>query len=266
LPDTSIDATTPICSRRNALKLHAAAIGPTGNRLLAALPREEYRKLLPHLELKALPFGSTLSGPGVPIEHAYFPTTAIVSLVTPIEGHGAEEVAVVGGMIGVSLVLEGAGAHGPPYRAIVYSPRYAYRVRADELVRKFDACPEVQHLLLRYTQPLISQIAQTAICNRHHRVEQQLCRWLLQRLDRSRGFELPMTQQWIADLLGVRRESVTQAMHALQCAGVVRCLRGRMTVLNRSALERGACECYADVAKEHARPLAVCTSSRLVDR
>lgn len=255
-PDSSIGATSRIPGD-GAAKLHAATLGPTGNRLLAALPRDEYRKLLPHLQRVALPFGKVLSERGELIRHGYFPTTAVVSLLTPIEGHGTEEVAVVGseGMIGVAIALEGERAQGPVQRPVVDSPGYAYRVRADVLATEFDGSVALQELLLRYTQALISQIAMSAVCNRHHRLEQQLARWLLHRLDRLPGCELEVTQQRIAGQLGVRRESVTQAADALQRAGCIRCTRGRMTVLNRWELEHRVCECYAVIAMEYARLL-----------
>ena len=256
-PDSSADAAARMRNGSGPAAPHAASKGPTGNRLLAALPGEEYRKLLPHLQRVALPFGKVLAEPGERIRYCYFPTTAVVSLLTPIKGHGMEEVAVVGreGMTGVTIALEGERARGPLQRPVVDSPGYAYRMRADVLATEFDACIALQHLLLRSTQALISQIALTAVCNRHHRLEQQLGRWLLHRLDRSPGCELDVTQQRIAEQLGVRRESVTQAAHALQRAGIIRCQRGRITVLDGLELERRACECYAVIAKEYARLL-----------
>lgn len=253
----SIGATSRIPGGSDEAKICTATVGPTGNRLLAALPGDEYRKLLPHLQRVALPFGKALSEPGERLRFGYFPTGAVVSLLTPIKGHGTEEVAVVGseGMIGVSIVLEGQRALGPLQRPVVDSAGYAYRVRADVLATEFDGCVALQHLLLRYTQALISQIALSAVCNRHHRLDQQLARWLLQRLDRSSGCDVGVTQQRIAERLGVRRESVTQAAHALQRAGCIRCKRGRMTVLNRAELERRVCECHAVIAMEYARLL-----------
>ena len=228
---------------------------PEDNLLLAALSAAEYRKLLPELELVSLSPGEFLAEVGKPITHGYFPTTAILSITTAIAGHPPEEVGVVGyeGMSGISLLLEGDHALGPTRSKVAQSAGYAYRVRAEFLQRAFLESAELRLLLLRYTQALITQIAQTAVCNRHHRVAEQLCRWLLLRLDRSSGYELRVTQQQIAGLLGVRREGVTEAAHDLQRAGIIHYTRGCITVLDRSELERRACECYALIGKEYAR-------------
>jgi CRP-like cAMP-binding protein len=253
--DSSICVTSRARGGKIDVTLPAALTCPTGNFLLAALPKWQQRKLLADLELVRLPSGKVLAEPGEPQAHAYLPTTSLISLVTPIERRGAEEVAVTGseGMIGVSLLLEGAGARGPQRRAVVEGSGYAYRLRAETLVGEFNRGGEMRQLLLHYTQALITQIAQTAVCNRHHRLAQQLCRWLLLRLDRSSGDALKVTQERIAKLLGVRRESVTEAARDLQRSGIIRYRRGFIAVLDRSELERRACECYAVVAREYAR-------------
>ncbi len=254
--DISIGATSRM--RSGCIDATLPAACPTDNLLLAALPTGEYRRLLPHLERVPLRFGRPLSEPGERVIYAYFPTTSVISLLTPVEGHPPEEVGVVGneGMIGVSLLLEGESARGPHRGTVVQRSGHAYRLRAEILVRECRANVEMRQLLLRYTQALITQIAQTAVCNRHHRVAQQLCRWLLLRLDRSSGDELRTTQVQIAALLGVRREGITEAARDLRRAGIIRCRRGSIIVLDRSELERRACECYAMIRKEYARLLA----------
>jgi len=255
--ESAIRVTSRARGGRIDVTLPAAPRCPTGNFLLAALPKWQQRELLPDLELVLLPAGKVLSEPGEPQAHAYFPTTSLISLSTPIEGRGAEEVAVTGseGMIGISLLLEGAGARGPRRRAIVEGAGYAYRLRAETLVGEFNRGGDMRQVLLHYTQALITQIAQTAVCNRHHILAQQLCRWLLLRLDRSPGNALKVTQERIAKLLGVRRESVTEAARDLQRSEIIRYRRGFIAVLDRSELERRACECYAVVEREYARLL-----------
>ena len=230
----------------------------TGNSLLDGLPEAEYRRLLPHLELVSLPFGTVVAEARARITHAYFPTTAIVSLITMLEGRPAGEVAVVGheGMLGISLLLEGEEALQPQRSAVVQSAGHAYRVPAATLVRELAGCVALEQLLLRYLQALITQIGQIAVCNRHHRIVAQLCRWLLLRLDRSSGGEIEITHEQIAKLLGVQREGVTGAAHDLQRAGAIRLQRGCMTVLHRSKLQQRACECYAVIAREYARMIA----------
>ena len=238
--------------------LPPAVLLETGNSLLDALPRAEYRRLLPHLELVSLPLGKVLSEAGGRITHAYFPTTAIVSLITKLEGHAVGEVAVVGheGMLGVSLLLEGEGAVHPPRSAVVQSAGYAYRVPAAILARELSGSVEVEKVLLRYVQALITQIGQIGVCNRHHRIVAQLSRWLLLRLDRSPGCEMLITHGQLAKLLGVQREGVTVAARNLQRAGAIRTRRGCITVLDRSKLQQRACECYDVIRREYARLIA----------
>jgi CRP-like cAMP-binding protein len=230
----------------------------TDNFLLDALPKAEYQKLVPHLELVSLPFGKVIFEAGARVTHAYFPTTCIVSLITALERRPAGEVAVVGreGMLGVSLLFEGEDTVGPPRSAVVQSAGHAYRLPAGILNRELSGSVELEQLLMRYLQALVTQIGQTAVCNRHHEIVEQLCRWLLLRLDRSSGCEMQITQAQIANLLGVRREGVTGAAHDLQRAGAFRSQRGRIIVLDRPKLEQRACECYAVIGREYARLLA----------
>lgn len=229
----------------------------TDNFLLDALPRAQYQKVAPHLELVSLPFGEVISEAGGRVTHAYFPTTCIVSVITTLEGRGAGEVAVVGreGMLGTSLLVEGKETVGPLENAVVQSAGHAYRLPAPILKRKLAGSAELEHLLLRYLQALVTQIGQTAVCNRHHRILAQLSRWLLFRLDRSSGYEMRITHAQIAALLGVRREAVTGGLHDLQRAGAILSQRGRISVSNRSQLEQSVCECYGVVAREYARLL-----------
>jgi len=238
--------------------LPPAVLLETGNSLLDALPRAEYRRLLPHLELVSLPVGKVVSEAGERVTHAYFPTTAIVSLVTMLEGHPAGEVAVVGhdGMLGMSLLLEGEGAMQPLRSAFVQSPGHAYRLPADILVKELSGSVELKQLLLRYLQALVTQIGQIAVCNRHHRIVARLCRWLLLRLDRSASCEIEITHEQLAKLLGVRREGVTAAARSLQRAGAIRIQRACITVLDRSKLQQRGCECYAVIRREYARLIA----------
>jgi CRP-like cAMP-binding protein len=233
----------------------ASLNSPKQNHLLAALPAAEFERLSAHLELVQMPLGEVLYEPGVPMQHVYFPTTSIVSLLYVMEDGASAEIAVVGneGILGVALFM---GGETTPSRAVVQSAGYGYRLKSRLLKEEFSRGGPVMQLLLRYTQALITQMAQTAVCNRHHSVDQQLCRWLLLSLDRLAGSELTMTQELIGNMLGVRREGVTEAAGKLQRAGVIRYARGRITVLDRPQLERRVCECYAVVKKEFDRLLS----------
>jgi CRP-like cAMP-binding protein len=227
----------------------AAPNPPTKNLLLGSLPDEDYRRLQPHLEPVALPLGWAIYESGDRVAHVYFPTEGIVSLLYVMENGASAEIAVTGneGLIGVSLFMGGGST---PSRAIVQSAGHAYRLGGEVLMREFERGGHLQHLLLRFTQALITQMAQTAVCNRHHTVEQQLCRWLLLSLDRLATSELHMTQELIANMLGVRREGVTEAAGRLQEAGLIRYQRGQIFVLDRPRLEQRVCECYAVVKRE----------------
>jgi CRP-like cAMP-binding protein len=229
--------------------------GPTRNQLLAALPAADFERLSPHLELAPMLLGDILYEPGSQMQHAYFPTTAIVSLHYVMESGASAETAGVGneGVVGISLFM---GGDTTPSSAVVQTAGHAYRLPGRLLKQEFLRGGAVQHLLLRYTQALITQMIQTAACNRHHSVEQQLCRWLLLTLDRVPSRELVMTQELIASMLGVRREGITEAAGNLQRAGVIRYRRGHIAVLERSGLEARACECYAAVRKELGRLLS----------
>ncbi len=228
---------------------------PKQNHLLAALPVAEFDRLSPHLELIPMPLGEALYESGGRLHHVYFPTTSIVSLLYVMENGSSAEIAVVGneGILGIALFM---GGETTPSRAVVQSAGFGYRLKAQLLKEEFNRAGPVMHLLLRYTQALITQMAQTAVCNRHHTVEQQLCRWLLLSLDRLDSDELTMTQELIANMLGVRREGVTEAAGKLQRAGLIRYSRGRITVLDRPGLEREVCECYKVVKKEFDRLFA----------
>jgi len=228
---------------------------PKQNHLLAALPADDFERLAPHLELATLKLGDALYESGERLQHVYFPTTSIVSLLYVMEDGSSAEIAIVGneGILGISLFM---GGESTPSRAVVQSAGQAYRLKAHLLKQEFNRAGPVLHLLLRYTQALITQMAQTAVCNRHHSVEQQLCRWLLLSLDRLSSNELAMTQELIANMLGVRREGVTEAAGNLQRANMIRYSRGRITVLDRPGLERHVCECYAVVKKEFDRLLS----------
>jgi CRP-like cAMP-binding protein len=228
---------------------------PRQNHLLAALPAAEFQHFAPHLELVPMPLGEALYESGGQLHHVYFPTTSIVSLLYVMANGSSAEIAVVGneGILGISLFM---GGDTTPSRAVVQSAGYGYRLRSQVLKEAFDHGGPVMHLLLRYTQALITQMAQTAVCNRHHSVEQQLCRWLLLSLDRLSSNELAMTQELIANMLGVRREGVTAAAGHLQRAGLIRYSRGHITVLDRPRLEQEVCECYAVVKKEFDRLLS----------
>jgi CRP-like cAMP-binding protein len=231
-----------------------AAHRPRQNRLLAALPEVEFERLSPQLKLVPLPLGKVLYESGVVLRHVYFPTNAIVSLLYVMADGASAEIAVVGneGIIGVSLFM---GGETTPSRAVVQSAGHAYQLTGQALKDEFTRGAAMQHLLLRYTQALLTQMAQTAVCNRHHSLDQQLCRWLLLSLDRLSGNELVMTQELIANMLGVRREGVTEAAGNLQNAGLIRYSRGRITVLDRVGLQVRTCECYAVVKKESDRLL-----------
>ena len=228
---------------------------PNQNHLLAALPAAEFERLAAQLELVSLPLGEMLYEPGEQLQHAYFPTSAIVSLHYVMESGASAESAGVGneGVVGISLFM---GGDTTPSSAVVQTAGHAYRLRTQVLKQEFNRAGSLQRLLLRYTQALITQVTQTAVCNRHHSVEQQLCRWLLLTLDRVSTRELVMTQELIASMLGVRREGITEAAGKLQQAGYIRYRRGHIAVLERAGLEARACECYAVVKKEMGRLLA----------
>jgi CRP-like cAMP-binding protein len=226
-----------------------AAHDPRQNGLLAALPASEYDRLHTHLRLVPLTLGEALYESGIVLRHVYFPTDSIVSLLYVMADGASAEIAVVGneGVIGVSLFM---GGETTPSRAVVQSAGHAYQLTGQLLKDEFTRGGAMQHLLLRYTQSLITQMAQTAVCNRHHSLDQQLCRWLLLSLDRLPSNELVMTQELIANMLGVRREGVTEAAGKLQHAGLIRYSRGRITVLDRTGVEARTCECYAVVKRE----------------
>ncbi|HEY9450013.1 MAG TPA: Crp/Fnr family transcriptional regulator [Gemmatimonadaceae bacterium] len=226
---------------------------PLQNHLLAALPRTELQRWLPDLEPVAMPLGMVLYEPGSTQSHVYFPTTAIVSLLYIIESGASAEIAVVGheGLVGVPLVM---GGQSTPSRAVVQSAGAGYRLKGQTITDEMEHAP-VRPILLRYTQALMTQMSQTAVCNRHHSLDQQLCRWLLLSLDRLRGNELIMTQELIANMLGVRRGGVTEGALKLQAAGLIRYARGHIVVLDREGLERRTCECYEVVKKEYERLL-----------
>jgi CRP-like cAMP-binding protein len=228
------------------------------NQLLAAIPPEEWARWQPELEAVTMPLGQVLSESGMAMTHVYFPTTSIVSLLYVMEDGASAEIAVVGneGIVGISLFM---GGETTPSRSVVQSAGQGFRMRAQVLKAEFNRSGSVLHLLLRYTQALITQMAQTAVCNRHHSLDQQLCRWLLLSLDRLEANELVMTQELIANMLGVRREGVTEAALSLQRAGLIHYQRGHITVLDRPGLQRRTCECYAVVRREYERLLTVPT-------
>jgi CRP-like cAMP-binding protein len=224
------------------------------NHLLAVLPKAESARLHPHLELVPLPLGKALYESGDQLNHVYFPTTSIVSLLYELEGGASAEIAVVGneGIVGIALFM---GGDSMVNRAVVQSAGHAYRLKGQVLKQEFNRAAALQHLLLRYTLALITQMAQTAVCNRHHSLDMQLCRWLLLSLDRLPANVLDMTQELIANMLGVRREGVTEAAGRLQSAGLIHYHRGHITVLDRPGLEKRVCECYEVVRKEFRRLL-----------
>ena len=228
---------------------------PNQNHLLAALPTSEFEPLAAHLELVPLLLGQMLYEPDSQLQHAYFPTTAIVSLHYVMESGASAETAGVGneGVVGISLFM---GGNTTPSSAVVQTAGHAYRLERHKLKDAFDRAGLLQRVLLRYTQALITQMAQTAVCNRHHSLEQQLCRWLLLTVDRLPSNELIMTQELVASMLGVRREGITEAAGNLQRAGLISYRRGHIAVLDRRGLEKHACECYAVVKKELDRLLS----------
>ncbi|WP_372600213.1 Crp/Fnr family transcriptional regulator [Amphritea sp.] len=229
-------------------------LAPRQNHLLAALHKDVYDRLLPNLELIDMPLGTVLYESGSELRHVYFPTTAIVSLLYVMLNGASAEIGVVGneGVLGVALFM---GGETMPNRAVVQSAGQAYRLKGQLLKQEFSRAGELQHLLLRYTQALLTQMAQTAVCNRHHSLDQQLCRWLLLSFERLPSRELVMTQELIGNMLGVRREGVTEAASNLQKAGLIRYKRGHITLLDRAGLEARACECYQVVKQEFDRLL-----------
>jgi CRP-like cAMP-binding protein len=230
------------------------APSPHQNHLLDALPAADYDRLASHLDLVPLRLGDVLYESGGALRYVYFPTTSIISLLYVMEDGASAEIAIVGneGVLGISLFM---GGETTPSRAVVQSAGHAFRFKAELLKSEFERFGPTMHLLLRYVQALITQMAQTAVCNRHHTVDQQLCRWLLLSLDRLASNELSMTQELIANMLGVRREGVTEAAGKLQNAGLIQYRRGRITVLDRKGLEARACECYHVVRAEFDRLL-----------
>jgi CRP-like cAMP-binding protein len=233
---------------------------PLQNHILGALGAIERERIFPDLQLVPMPLGRVLYESGDPLLHVYFPVDSIVSLLYVMENGASAEISVVGneGLIGIALFM---GGETTPSRAIVQSAGYAYRLPARRLKIEFSLHGELQLLLLRYTQALITQMSQTAVCNRHHSVDQQLCRWLLLSLDRLSSNQLVMTQELIANMLGVRREGVTDAAGKLQKLGVIQYARGQITVLDRPQLEKLSCECYAVVKRETDRLLPLAGSS-----
>ena len=231
-----------------------AVSDPRQNHLLASLPEAEYQHWLPHLEAVEMPLGQVLYESGSVLSHVYFPTTSIVSLLYVTENGASAEIAVVGfeGLVGISLFMGGGST---PSRGVVQSAGRGFRLTAQIMKTEFERSGPVLHLMLRYTQALITQMSQTAVCNRHHSLDQQLCRWLLLSLDRLKGPELVTTQELIANMLGVRREGVTEGALKLQKAGLIRYARGHISVLDRVGLEKRVCECYAVVKKEYDRLL-----------
>ena len=255
----------PVSTKKQAVRKKSKAAmadsnDPLQNHLLRALPAPEAERLLPHLEFVPMPLGSVLYESGSQLRYVYFPTTSIISLLYVMEDGASAEIAVVGneGMVGVALFM---GGETTPSRAVVQSAGHAYRLKGQILKEEFRRAAGLQHLLLRYTQALLTQMAQTAVCNRHHSVDQQLCRWLLLSLDRLPTNKLTMTQELIANMLGVRREGVTEAAGKLQAAGLINYSRGHITVLDRPRLEVQACECYQVVKKEFDRLLPDVTAA-----
>src|ERR1700704_590275 len=253
-PSRKVGRAPSLPSTDSALVGEAVRHTPHQNHLLDALPSSDYERIAPHLELIPMKLGDVLYEPGIKLRHVYFPTTSIVSLLYVMEDGASAEIAIVGneGILGVSLFM---GGESTPSRAVVQSAGHGFRLKADLLKDEFGRFGPTMHLLLRYTQALITQMAQTAVCNRHHSVDQQLCRWLLLSLDRLQTNELSMTQELIANMLGVRREGVTEAAGKLQEAGLINYRRGRITVLDRPGLEARSCECYQVVKTEFDRLL-----------
>ena len=232
---------------------------PRLNHLLAALPAADWARWQPQLEWVEMPLGQALYEPGRTMSHVYFPTSAIVSLLYVMADGSSAEIAVVGrdGVVGIALFMGGGST---PSRAVVQSAGEGWRLRGPVMLEEFNTSHPVMHLMLRYTQALITQMAQTAVCNRHHLLDQQLCRWLLLSMDRLVGDELVMTQELIANMLGVRREGVTEAALKLQRDGLIRYARGHITVLDRPGLEARTCECYGVVKAEYDRLLPARTA------
>lgn len=230
------------------------------NKLLSALPAANWRRWQPNLERVQLPLGHVIYEPGVKLDYLYFPLSAIVSLLYVMHNGASAEIAVVGneGVVGVSIFM---GGESTPSRAVVQSAGTGCRMKTKFLLEEFNSQGPVMHLLLRYTQALITQMSQTAVCNRHHSLDQQLCRWLLLSLDRLHGDELVMTQELISNMLGVRREGVTEGALKLQKAGLISYSRGRITVLDRRGLELRTCECYEVVKREYDRLLPATTAA-----
>jgi CRP-like cAMP-binding protein len=243
-----------LCRSKSQDKTIIIEAQPPQNHLLDSLPPAEAQRWRPLLEWVDMPLGTVLYESGGALSHVYFPTTAIVSLLYVMENGASAEIAVVGneGVVGISLFM---GGESTPSRAVVQSAGDAVRLKASEMKEEFNRAGPVLHLMLRYTQALITQMAQTAVCNRHHSLDQQLCRWLLLSLDRLRGNTLIMTQELIANMLGVRREGVTEGALKLQHAGLIQYARGHITVLDRAGLENRSCECYRVVKKEYDRLL-----------
>jgi len=249
---TRVKKTAPTAGRTG--NVSAARHSPRQNHLLDALPAADYERIASRLELVSLKLADVLYEPDIPLRYVYFPTTAIVSLLYVMEDGASAEIAIVGneGILGVALFM---GGETTPSRAVVQSAGYGYRLKAQFLKEEFGRFGPFLRLLLRYTQALITQMAQTAVCNRHHSVDQQLCRWLLLSLDRLASSELTMTQELIANMLGVRREGVTEAAGKLQLGGLIHYRRGKITVLDRPRLEARSCECYQVVKTEFDRLL-----------
>ncbi len=224
------------------------------NELFRYIPDEEWGRLLPHVEFVDLPLGKVLYEPGLKMRYVYFPSTAIVSLLYTAEDGSSAEIAIVGreGVVGISIFM---GGESTSSRAVVQSSGFGYRISSSPILDEFNKSGPVMHLLLRYTQALITQMSQTAVCNRHHTLDQQFCRWLLLSIDRLSGNELVMTQELIANMLGVRREGVTGAALKMQKAGLIRYARGHITILDRAGLEQRTCECYRVVKEEYDRLL-----------
>jgi CRP-like cAMP-binding protein len=239
---------------RSRDKKMVASMTPNQNHLLAALPAEILERISPHLELIPMPLGQVLYESGGQLQHVYFPTTAIVSMHYVLENGASTEIAGVGneGVLGISLFM---GGNTTPGLATVQTAGYGYRLKGRLMMEEFNRAGPMMRLMLRYTQALITQISQTAVCNRYHSIEQQLCRWLLLTIDRLPSHELTMTQELIAGMLGVRREGITEAAGNLQRAGLISYRRGHITALDRSGLESRACECYNVVKKEFHRLL-----------
>jgi CRP-like cAMP-binding protein len=224
------------------------------NHLFHSIPPAEWEKILPHIEAVDLPLGKVLYEPGSKMSHVYFPSSAIVSLLYALENGSSAEIAIVGneGVVGIAIFM---GGESTSSRAVVQSAGKGYRIKSNIVLEEFNRSGALMHLLLRYTQALITQMSQTAVCNRHHTLDQQFCRWLLLSLDRLTSNELVMTQELIANMLGVRREGVTEAALKVQKAGLIKYTRGRITILDRLGLEKRTCECYNVVKLEYARLL-----------